>query len=100
MKKKAYMWNKEGKEHSRKTTTTRAETKGLFVSMQQNQKRRNFGSVWLPRRSNKVVCRKVCDFEIRNQNNTQSLCVGRFLDFKGTEIRSNTQGEKKRVSVV
>ena len=59
-----------------------------------NQKRRNIGSMWLPRRGNKVVCRKVYDFEIRNQNNTQSLCVGRFLDFKGTEIKSNTQGEK------
>ena len=30
--------------------------------------------MWLTRHGTKVVCRKVCDFEIRNQNNTQGLC--------------------------
>ncbi|GKD76484.1 hypothetical protein Tco_1339105 [Tanacetum coccineum] len=65
-----YTRNKDIKEYSRKdlvcrddtrTTTTRAETIGKFVSVQQNQKRRSFGSVWLPRRGTKVVCRKEDD---------------------------------------
>nr|GEY06907.1 retrotransposon protein, putative, Ty3-gypsy subclass [Tanacetum cinerariifolium] len=78
-----------------RTTTTRAETKG-FVSVQQNQKRKFFwfGVV------TKVVCRKFCDFEIRNQNNTQGLCRKTLRFQRKPKSKNNTQGEKRKAETL
>nr|GEZ37578.1 hypothetical protein [Tanacetum cinerariifolium] len=49
----------------------------------------------LVRCGTKVVCRKVCDFEIRNQNNTQGLCRMILRFQRKPKSKNNTQGEKR-----
>ncbi|GJW14184.1 zinc finger, CCHC-type containing protein [Tanacetum coccineum] len=91
VEKKAYTWNKEGKEYSRKrfgveivsgrhkNNNNESRNKEGFVSVEQNQKNSFWFGVVTKAWYQEFVCRKVLRIS------------------KETEIKNNTQGEKQRV---